>query len=47
MAQNMSYYINSYITSEYTDREVLEVVKYIAEALQKTSLDATKARIKP
>jgi hypothetical protein len=47
MARNISYYINSYITSEYTDHEVLEVVKYIAEALQKTSLDATKARIKP
>jgi hypothetical protein len=30
----MGYYINSYITSEYTDHEVLEVVKYIVEALQ-------------
>jgi hypothetical protein len=47
MAQNMSYYMNSYITSEYTDHEVLKVVKYIAEALQNTALDATRARIKP
>jgi hypothetical protein len=31
----MSYYMNSYITSEYIDPEVLEVVKYTAEALQK------------
>jgi hypothetical protein len=35
MARNMSYYMNSYITSEYIDHEVLAVVKYIAEALQK------------
>jgi hypothetical protein len=31
MAQNTSYYMNSYISSEYTDHEVLAVVKYIAE----------------
>jgi hypothetical protein len=47
MAQNMNYYMNSCITSEYTDHEVLEVVNYIAEALQNTALDATRARIKP
>jgi hypothetical protein len=47
MAQNMSYYMNSCIISEYTDHEVLKVVKYIAEALQNTALDATRARIKP
>jgi hypothetical protein len=45
MAQNMSYYMNSCITLEYTDHEVLEVVKYTAEALQKTTLDATRACI--
>jgi hypothetical protein len=43
----MSYYMNSYITLEYTDHEVLEVVKYIAEALQNTVLDATRAHIEP
>jgi hypothetical protein len=31
----MSYYMNSYITSEYTDHELTVVVKYIEEALQK------------
>jgi hypothetical protein len=43
----MSYYLNSYITSEYTDHELFEVVKHIMEALQKITLDATTARIKP
>jgi hypothetical protein len=43
----MSYYMNSYSTSEYTDHEVLKVVKYIAEALQNTTLDATRACIEP
>jgi hypothetical protein len=43
----MSYYMNYYITSEYTDQEVLGVVKYIVKALQKTTLYATRARIKP
>jgi hypothetical protein len=48
MARNMSYYMNSCITSEYTYHEVLKVVKYIAEALQKnTALDATRAHIEP
>jgi hypothetical protein len=47
MARNMSYYMNSYITSEYTDHEVVEVVKYKAEALQNTALDATRTRIEP
>jgi hypothetical protein len=47
MARNMRYYMNSYITLEYTDHEVLEVMKYIAKVLQKTSLNATRARIKP
>jgi hypothetical protein len=47
MARNMNYYMNSCITSEYTDHEVLKVVNYIAEALQKATLDATMARIKP
>jgi hypothetical protein len=32
----MSYYMNSCITSEYTDHEVFEVVKHIAKALWKT-----------
>jgi hypothetical protein len=41
----MSYYMNSCITPGCTDHEVLEVVKFIAEALQKTTLDATRARI--
>jgi hypothetical protein len=45
MTQNTSYYMNSCITLEYTDHEVLEVVKYTAEALQKTTLDATRACI--
>jgi hypothetical protein len=39
--------MNSCITLEYTDHEVIEVVNYIAEALQKTALDTTRARIKP
>jgi hypothetical protein len=39
--------MDSYITSEYTDHEVLVVVKYIAEALQNTALDATRACIEP
>jgi hypothetical protein len=43
----MNYYMNSCITSEYTDHEVLKVVNYIAKALQKTALDATRACIKP
>jgi hypothetical protein len=43
----MSYYMNSCITAEYTDHEVLKVVKYIAEVLQKTALDATRACIMP
>jgi hypothetical protein len=43
----MSYYMNSYITAEYTDHEVLKVVKYVAEVLQKTTLDATRACIMP
>jgi hypothetical protein len=43
----MSYYMNSCITLEYTDYEVLKVVKYIVEALQKTVLDVTRARIMP
>jgi hypothetical protein len=47
MTRNMIYYMKSCITSEYTDHEVLEVVKYIVEALQKTALDATRARIMP
>jgi hypothetical protein len=47
MTRNMNYYMNSCITSEYTDHDVLEVGNYIAEALQKTVLDATRARIKP
>jgi hypothetical protein len=38
MTWNTSYYMNSYITLEHTDHEVLVVVKYIAEALQKTPL---------
>jgi hypothetical protein len=37
MAQNMSYYMHSSITSEYIDNEVFEVSKHIAEAIQKTS----------
>jgi hypothetical protein len=47
MTQNTNYYMNSSITSECTDHEVLEVVNYIVKALQKTALDATRARIKP
>jgi hypothetical protein len=47
MALNMSYYMNSCITAEYTNHEVFEVVKYIAEALQKIALDATRAHIMP
>jgi hypothetical protein len=47
MTRNMSYYMNFYITSEYTNHELFEVVKHIAEALQKTALNATRARIKP
>jgi hypothetical protein len=47
MARNMSYYMNYCITSEYTYHEVVEVVKYIAEALQNTALDATRTRIEP
>jgi hypothetical protein len=43
----MSYYMDSYITSEYTDHEVLTVVKYIEEALQNIVLDTTGARIEP
>jgi hypothetical protein len=44
----MSYYMNFCIISEYTDHDVLKVVKYIAEVLQKeTALDATRVRIKP
>jgi hypothetical protein len=39
--------MNSCITPEYADHEVLKVVKYIAEALQKTALDATRACIMP
>jgi hypothetical protein len=34
----MNYYMNSCITSEYTDHKVLKDVNYIAEALQKTAL---------
>jgi hypothetical protein len=33
--------MNSCITSEHTDHKVLEVVNYIAEALQKTSLNCS------
>jgi hypothetical protein len=33
----MSYYMSSWITSEYADHEMFEVVKHIAEALQMTS----------
>jgi hypothetical protein len=40
MACNMDYYMNSCITSEYTDHELLEVANYIAEVLQNTALDA-------
>jgi hypothetical protein len=43
----MSYYMNSCITAEYTDHEVLKVIKYIAEVFQKTALDATRACIMP
>jgi hypothetical protein len=39
--------MNSCITPEYADHEVLKVVKYTAEALQKTALGATRARIMP
>jgi hypothetical protein len=39
--------MNSCITLEYIDHELLEVVNYIAEVIQKTTLDATRARIKP
>jgi hypothetical protein len=39
--------MNSYITPEYTNHEVLKVVKYITEALQNTALDATRVRIEP
>jgi hypothetical protein len=35
MARNMSYYMSSWITSGYVDHELFEVVKHIAEALQK------------
>jgi hypothetical protein len=47
MTRNMSYYMDSYITSEYTDHEALAVVKYIAKALQNTALDATRAHVEP
>jgi hypothetical protein len=47
MARNKSYYMSSWITSEYADHEALEVVKHIAEVLQKTSTRCYKARIKP
>jgi hypothetical protein len=43
----MSYYMSSWITSEYVDHEVFEVIKYIAEALQKTGTRRYKALIKP
>jgi hypothetical protein len=43
----MIYYMNSCITAEYTNHEVLEVIKYIAEALKKTALNATRACIMP
>jgi hypothetical protein len=39
--------MNSCMTSEYTDHEVLKIVKYIAKALQNTALDATRAHIEP
>jgi hypothetical protein len=45
MARNTNYYMNSCITLDYIDHEVLKVVKYIVEALQKTALDATRAHI--
>jgi hypothetical protein len=47
MARTMNYYMNSCITSEYTDHEVLKVVNYISEALQKAALDATRAASSP
>jgi hypothetical protein len=47
MVWNTNFYMNSCITSEYTDYEVLEVVKYIADVLQNTALDAIRAHIKP
>jgi hypothetical protein len=47
MAQNTSYYMNSSITAEYTDHEVLNLIKYIMELLQKAALDAIRAYIMP
>jgi hypothetical protein len=42
----MNYYMNSCITLEYTDHEVLEVLN-IMEAIQKMTLDDTRAHMKP
>jgi hypothetical protein len=46
MAQNMSYYISYWITSECIDHEVFEVLKHSGSGTRLT-LDDTRAYIEP